>query len=731
MHRRFTLAVFVGAALLFTLEPLTGRLVLPLAGGTPAVWTTCLLFFQAVLLAGYAYAHVISSRCPMRVQAPLHLAVLGVAAVSLPIALGANWLADSQLPVLMLLLQLLKMVGLPFFALSTTAPLMQRWLASAAPHQDPYPLYAASNAGSLLALAAYPFIVEPALGLGAQGRWWAWGYGGYALLIVSCAAMAWRAKSSTRPIERVITQGPWRRWLLLSLAPSSLLMGITTAITTDITPIPLLWVVPLALYLLTFILAFAARPIIPHWLTLRVAPICVLALFFALLTGATSPWTAVLAVNLLAFFFISLACHGELSRLRPPVEGLTGYYLLISVGGVIGGAFNALLAPILFRKIGLAEYPLMLALAVALLPVRPRAKAFEGIPELTGLRSLIYPAVIAGIALGLILGAQHLGWNESLVGSIIFGIPLVLVYFLVDRPRRFAAALLMLWTVSWFYIGETGVPLFRERNFFGIVRVTADLRHDAHVLIHGNTIHGRQNWRDGRGVNEPLAYYTRQGPIGDVFRVTAQRGHPPVAVCGLGAGSVAAYAQPDQPWSFFEIDPAMIQVAQSSSLFSFLADNFPEGRNLSIALGDARIEMARSRSGEFGLIVLDAFSSDSIPVHLLTREALLMYLDKLADNGLLAFHISNRYLDLKPVLAAVAKDLSLSACYRFDEVPPEVAAETGALSSIWVVLARQPGHLDRLSQEPGWRALPPPRAGFRVWTDDFSNLIGVLMWERD
>ncbi len=740
MHRWFTLAVFAGAALLFTVEPLTGRLVLPLAGGTPAVWTTCLLFFQAALLAGYAYAHFIGERLPMRAQIPVHLIVLATAAIALPIFVDRSWFAGTGHPVLTLLPLLAKTVGLPFFALATTAPLMQRWFATVAPTRDPYPLYAASNAGSLLALAAYPFFIEPTLGLVDQGRWWAVGYGVYGLLIVICAMMTLRV-AEPKTITKVLTSrnDPWARWILLSFAPSSLLMGVTTAITTDITPVPLLWIVPLALYLLTFIIAFSARPAVPHWLALRVAPIAALALYFALLTGSTSPWWAILGVHLFGFFAVALACHGELSKLRPPVQGLTRYYLLISVGGVLGGLLNAIIAPVVLQKVGLAEYPLVLALAVGLLPNRPRAKAMAGIPELTGISALTFPVIVGGVAATLILVARffgpaiarYLGSTISLIGGIAFGMPLIMAYFLVDRPRRFATSLGLVWLAGQFHVGQAGQLLFFERNFFGTVRACAENPDGAHILIHGSTIHGRQLWKDGRGVNEPLAYYGRTGPIGDVFRVIEKRGTPNIAACGLGAGSIAAYARPGQAWTFYEIDPAMVHVAQTPELFTFLTDNFPGGRGLRYALGDARLEIAHATDGEFGLIVLDAFSSDSIPVHLLTREAMQMYLDKLSANGLIAVHISNRYLDLKPVLASAARDLNLTARFRFDDVPASVANQKGTISSIWVVLGRTESDLGNLATDVRWERLPALSPSFRTWTDDYSNLLNVFMLDRE
>jgi hypothetical protein len=734
VHRFFTAAVFAGAGLLFTVEPLTGRLVLPLAGGTPAVWTTCLLFFQAALLAGYAYSHFIGDRLPVRAQATLHLAVIAVPAIALPIVVDQSWFVGSGHPALTLLPMLARTVGLPFFALATTAPLMQRWFAAVAPKRDPYPLYAASNAGSLLALAAYPFVIEPALGLVDQGRFWAVGYGVYALLIMACACLVWREPAVTSSRKMTSEAGPWVRWILLSFAPSSLLMGVTTAITTDITPVPLLWVVPLAIYLLTFVLAFAGRPILPHRWICRAAPIAALALLYALLTNATKPWWAILSIHLLAFFLVALACHGELAKLKPPSEGLTRYYLLISVGGVFGGVLNAIVAPVLFQKIGLAEYPLVLALAVGLLPNRPRATVLEGIPELTGAAAFTYPFVVAAITAGVAYAANSLGWGGPLFAGMLFGVPLVLIYLLIDRPVRFGVGLALLTFAGLLFASDGGKVIDFDRNFFGIVKVSEELIHtdskiteQYHRLMHGSTLHGRQKWHDGHGVNEPLSYYGRPGPIGDAFRVAEKKGAKSIAICGLGAGSLAAYATPNQAWTFYEIDPAMVRIANDKRLFTFLSDNFAQTPK--IALGDARLEMASAADGDYDLIVLDAFSSDSIPVHLLTREAIELYLRKLAPNGIVVFHISNRYLDIKPVLSAVADDLHLEIRYRFDEVPSEVADATGRTSSIWVALARNKDSLGSIILN--WSPVSKPPKGFRTWTDDYSNLFGVFIFDRD
>lgn len=748
MIRFFALTVFLSAALVFTVEPLIGKTLLPLAGGTPAVWTTCLLFFQAALLAGYAYAHALTDRLPPKTQVIVHVIVIAIPLALLPFRVDPTWFVGTSMPVASLLMMLAKTVGLSFFALATTAPLIQRWFVTTDPKGDPYPLYAASNAGSLLALAAYPFLIEPGLDLTDQRKYWAIGYALFVVAVAACGGMMWRTASAhvAKKETSKSADDPWLRWLLLSFAPSSLLMSVTTAVTTDIAPVPLLWVVPLALYLLTFIIAFAGRQYIPHKFVVLLAPIASLALFFVIFNKSERPWSLVLTIHLLVFFVISLACHGELARLKPPTERLTNFYLILSAGGMLGGLLNAVIAPVVFQKIGLAEYPLVLSLAVALMPDRPRSTALKGILEPTGIKALTYPMIVGAVTATAVLVARVNNWDDPIVGGILLGVPLIFIYLLVDRPKRFGLATALVWVASLMYIGKSGPTLFFERNFFGIVKVATELGSlrfqkpgpdgkpivDAgdrtHIVVHGSTLHGRQVWKEGKGINEPLSYYGRPGPIGDVFRFLDTKEAKPIAVCGLGAGSLAAYARPKQPWTFYEIDPAIVRIASDPKMFTFLSDNFADKNLLKIELGDARIEMAKAENGKYGLIVLDAFSSDSIPVHLLTREALEMYKQKLAPGGIIAIHISNRYLDLKPVLALAAHDMKMTSRFRDDIVPFDEDKMTGRMSSSWVIMARSIDDLGPLASGGGWKQLPPIKPSFRMWTDDYSNIMTVFQF---
>jgi SAM-dependent methyltransferase len=765
--RLFAATLFVSAVLLFSVQPMVGRMVLPTLGGAPAVWNTCLVFFQAALLAGYLYAHLLA-KAPLRAQAAIHTGTLllavgalsfAAATVGAPLALPPWLLAlvpRETSPVPWLLLALAVTVGLPFFVLSASAPLLQRWFAATADPQarDPYFLYAASNAGSLLALLGYPLVLEPTLGLRRQGWVWAAGCCVLVALVVLCARKVPRAPAggASRDAEPAASAGADRpadiplrtrlRWLALAAVPSSLLLGVTTYLSTDIAPIPLLWVVPLALYLLTFVLVFARRSPIPHRVAVRILPITAMALVLALLVEATEPILAIVALHVVSFVTVSMVCHGELARERPDAAHVTTFYLWLSLGGVVGGLFNALLAPSVFP--GLAEYPIALVAAFLLRPAGDAPGGGPAVQRSPGLRrpavlDFLVPPLLGALALAFVAArpsvvamAGDLGVamerDARVARGILFAVPLFLAYLASRRPRRYGLTLAALLLAAIPVPGIHGRTLHAERNFFGVVRVTDDPHGEFHRLVHGSTIHGRQAWGDPPSI-EPLSYYALSGPIGEVF--VLHRDHPAsqsIAIVGLGAGTLASYAHPDERWTFYEIDPAIERIARDPASFTFLRDAFPDPSRCKVEIGDARLRLADAPDRGFGLIVLDAFNSDAIPVHLMTREALALALRKLAPGGRLAFHISNRYLDLRPVLANLARDAAapLVAWYRDDSDLSDRERERGKLQSAWVVLAARREDLGRLAEPgSGWEALAPdPNAA--VWTDDFSNVLGVF-----
>ncbi len=730
----FSTTLFISAALLFWVQPMVAKLLLPLLGGTPAVWNVCLVFFQALLLVGYAYSHFSSRYLGIRWQAGLHLLLLLMAAFALPMIIpdkAAQSLPTQSNPSLWLFGVLLTVVGLPFFIVATTSPLLQRWFSMTGhpSANDPYFLYSASNLGSLVALLGYPLGVEPNLRLQQQGWAWACGYGILIFLISCCGLTVWnikpRSKSATgpsAPLDRnrsAIISGKSRfRWIAFGFIPSSLMLGVTSYITTDIASIPLLWVIPLALYLLSFTLVFARKPLLPHhWMT-RALPVAAVSLTFVILSNAVDPVWFLLSMHILFFFVACMVCHGRLAQERPSPERLTEFYFWISLGGVLGGGFNALLAPLLFR--GTVEYPLAIALACLAPATLGKATNWKNAVVDFGIALIL---ILGLFTIGVAAAVAVLGLEPGLLSNaLIFAVPTVVCYTFVNRPIRFASAVGALLLSGFIYLEMHGRTLYAGRNFFGISRVTLDPTGTFHRFIHGNTTHGRQ-FIDPKRQCEPLAYYHRTGPVGSLMNgFNAAAISSRVAVIGLGTGSMISYATANQDWTFYEIDPTVIRVAQDSRLFTYLPSCAQVKQH--IIAGDARLRLRDAPDRHYGLIVLDAFSSDAIPVHLLTREALALYLGKLAQGGVLAMHISNRYLDLEPVVADLAKDAGL-ACLAWDDNVEDKA--NGKEPSHWVVIARQAEDLGTTARDKHWLPLAG-RARPEVWTDDFSNILGVFKW---
>jgi hypothetical protein len=715
----YGLTIFLSAFLLFLIQPMFARMALPLLGGSPGVWNTALVFYQAALLAGYSFAHWSTSRLGISRQRWLQLALLIVALFALPIHVALGWSPPSTgNPTGWLLLLLATSVGLPFFAVSTSSPVLQRWFASTShpAARDPYFLYAASNAGSLLALLAYPALVEPGMRLRDQASLWS---GGFAVLIVLFAACAVVSKPAGKkacdneplpaPEVELIPWSRRLRWLTLAAIPASLMTGVTTYLSSDIAAIPLLWVIPLALYLLTFIFAFASRPYLPERRIARAFPILVTGLLVVVTVRASQPLLLLVVLHLAVFFFAAAFCHSRLAADRPSAANLTQFYLWLSLGGVMGGAFNALLAPAIFNSV--AEYPIALVLAcLAAPPLELKTPLRFEIRK-----DLLPPALLgAGSAILMIMGGA-----ASLPNAVLIGLPALGCFLLSRRPLSFGLSMAAVFLSSSLNQGDQGRPLLAERSFFGVHRVTLSPDGRFRQLAHGNTLHGKESLADP-GI--PLTYFYPNGPIGDVL--TGSRRFSTVGVVGLGAGSLAAYAHSGEEWTFYEIDPVVVRIAKDPKYFTFLRDC--KARS-TFVLGDARLSLAGARDGEYELLVLDAYSSDSVPLHLMTREALQLYLRKLAPGGVLAFHISNRHFDLEPVLAALAQSEGLTALVRHEApVPKDVAA--GKTASDWALLARSTGDLREWSRDRRW-APAQPRPGLKVWTDDFASPLPVFTWE--
>jgi hypothetical protein len=945
----FALTLFTSATLLFLIEPMVGKMVTPLLGGTPAVWNTCMVFFQALLLAGYAYAHATTAWLGSRKQALLHLAVLVLPAASLalyPLRVSPGAVAVSgENPIPALLLILFLSVGVPFFVVSATAPLLQNWFSSTAhpAARDPYFLYGASNLGSMLALLGYPTVVEPNLRLDWQRWGWCAGYAVLALMTAGCAVFLWRAapagtaapppngkdataakagkrrgrseRVTTAPQvtgvtaeapspddERPVTLGRRLRWLVLAAVPSSLMLGVTTYMTTDIAAIPLLWVLPLAIYLLTFILVFARisprgqavgvwlglglvlwglGAALPELLNLtedrqeNVRSLITFSCVILFLLGALIPWkvrdpnlihrvmtlampllvllllflmlseirkfaiTHLIALHLATLFAVAMVCHGELARDRPAPRHLTEYFLWMSAGGVVGGLFNALVAPLVFN--GIVEYQLALVVACLLVPpLGPERESRWAVPADIGLvvlfllvggfllgmrlhdgtmdlsaltpRSIYWmlgallagllaalahvlrsndrpaalyldvalPLALGGLVVGLYWGLPSQAVGHRLISfadllgarvyvlrqALTFGVPVVLCYTFIERPVRFGLSVGALALAAAFcdQVDNRSVVL-QKRSFFGVLKVEEGEEPAGAVelpyrrLMHGTTMHGKQFLVEELK-DIPSTYYHYTGPVGELFAAYNTDERRPFAVIGLGTGTMACYARKGQHVTFYDIDPVVRGISYDTDrYFTYVQDARDRGADIGLVMGDARLTLERQQlpdDEKYAILVVDAFSSDAIPIHLITWEALQMYWGKMRPDGIVFFHISNRYLDLQPVLANFAAKGDLDGLVMSDDDD----SAPGKARSTWVALARkpepgQPGHLDRLMSperlersmgvrdwasvrrkllaagmmhgrlKATWEPLKPePAVG--VWTDDYSNLWSVF-----
>lgn len=787
----FASTLFVSATLLFLIQPMVAKMILPRFGGAPAVWNTCMVFYQAVLLLGYLYAHLTSTWLGVRRQAAVHVGLLLLPLLSLPIAVADHWtMPVEENPIPWVLALLVVSVGLPFFVVSSSAPLLQRWFAGTGhpSAQDPYYLYAASNLGSMLALLGYPLLIEPYSRLRTQGWVWAAGYGVLLAMTALCAGVVWRVKPAApnpkgkggKARAREMEHGtvPNRqtriRWVALAFAPSSLMLGVTTYLSIDLTPFPLLWVIPLALYLLTFILVFARLPAWVHKAMCWGLPPAILLQTYLMATSFTQDLGIVIPIHLTTFFIAAMVCHGELAKARPPARYLTEFYLWMSFGGVLGGLFNGLFAPWILPAIGwylaqginhviggelnaffqgVVEYSLTLMLVCFLMPPlrpdkhRPWSRTLDfALPVLLGLFAFDFfirweePSSQPFLQW---LGTQFQGSGRSgglartgpqvtTVRQILqWAFPIAACFAFFGRPLRFGLGVGALFLAAFLYTAYAVRYVYQERSFFGVLRVESLNDGRLAKLSHGITLHGAQ-WRaDEPHVRLlPLLYYFPTGPIGQVFAAMDRKeATPPLAFIGLGAGTLATYAKPKQEVTFFDIDPAVVRIAQNPAYFTYLAE-CPAGMPR-IVLGDARLSMTQEPDGHYGLIVVDAFSSDAIPMHLITQEAVQLFMDKLAPEGILAYHISNKYLNLEPVLAAIARAEGLACLVQRESDtggnPEEL--KRGKLISDWVLLARQKKDFGELASDTRWRG-SVVKPNVPVWTDDFSNVLSVTHWWR-
>jgi len=665
--------------------------------------------------------------------------LLLLAALLLPFALSRDYLQSLPTqtdPTFWLLGILIPVVGLPFFFVSTNSPLLQKWfsLTRHPKARDPYFLFAAGNLGSFAALLGFPLVLEPNFSLDKQCELWALGFLALAILMGMCVFVVWRtvAISQEATDQSLLVQeskegigaGMTQRldvrrrllWVALSFVPSSLVLGVTAHISTDIAAVPLLWVIPLALYLLSFVLVFSRKQVIRHRWIGRLFPGAALILTFVYLSGALEPAWFLISLHLVFFFMAAMVCHGRLADDRPTVCHLVEYYLCIALGGMLGGLFNALIVPNIFDSI--VEYPLALVLACLMLSEQEDGRDSPW----KGRLDVAVPILIGVATIVLARLAPH--WEMSTVEELatVFGIPIMATYLARHRPFRLGLAVGAIMLGSHFYPGHHGELLHQERNFFGVLRVSISPSGNIRQLYHGNTVHGKQFVSQERQC-EPLGYYHRQGPLGDIFKIY-DSGMPKSAVAGigLGTGAMACYGSPDQEWTFYEINPAVLRLARDEDYFTYLTKCKKQA--IRVVLGDARLKLEAAPDGRYGLIVLDAFSSDAIPVHLITEEAIHLYLTKLAPGGILGFHISNRNLNLQLVLAGALKNNNLIGYVADDR---ESDAVNGKDPSLWVVMARENAALGILEENHRW--IPMGQESPSVtWTDDFSDIMSVFKW---
>ena len=730
----FGVSIFTSAYLLFLVEPMIAKMILPLAGGSPAVWTTSVLFFQSVLLVGYGYSHWLSMKLQWKWQAALHGALLLAPLPLLPIHLIPGWNPPSSNPAAWLVLVLSVAVGLPFLVLSTTSPLIQYWFSRTTHPQasDPYFLYRASNLGSALGLLSYPFLIEPWIGLRAQAQMWRVGYIGF-LLVVAAALVALRRARTVNPTPDAAELGDaipitWKRrgrWVLLATVPSTWMLAATSYFTTVVRPMPLLWVIPLTLYLLSFVVVFARRTLVPRqWLS-RIFPFYALPLLGIVLLDGGGPFWFLAALHFGAFFLAALLCHGELAGDRPHRRQLTEFYWWLGVGGAAGGLMVAVIAPRFFNDF--YEYPLAIAAAALLRPARApggdrRARVLDfALPA--GLAAAMLAVVGALTLSGALDRLNRVEVTAVATGAdlvrvlIVLAIPAAVSAAFIRRPTRFGLAITAMFLLGLLPIGSLAA-VYQQRDFFGVHKVVSDPSSGEHALIDGGTIHGLE-FMKGRLRDTPVAYYSPAGPLGDFFKSkSAVDAGWNVGVIGLGTGEIACYAKPQQTWTFYEIDPAVVQIARNPSLFTFLRDCTTRAN---VVLGDGRLTIAQAPDHSYDLIVLDAFGSDAIPVHLLTREALSLYAKKLKPGGAILFNVSNRYVGLAPILAREAGSLSMVSLERIDGQGDPAA---GKFPSDWVATALTNDDLGDLGSRPGWRPLhPDPHTP--LWTDDFNDVLSV------
>ena len=728
----YTASIFVSALLLFSVQPLFTKMVLPRLGGSPAVWSVAMVFFQSLLLGGYAYAHFLMQLRNRMIPIVVHLVLLVVALLTLPLSIAGGWGDPPASGYAFWLLGLFAVsIGLPFFALAANNPMLQAWFVRTGHPDgpDPYFLYASSNIGSFLALLSYPVLLEPMFTLRTQNMIWTGFYGLLILLIATCGVLLLRSPASAAVdvlAEHSDTPAPnWilrARWIFLAAVPSGLLIAVTAHISTDVAAAPLMWVLPLSLYLLTWVLVFQSRPLLPHRWMLLLQPLAIAGVIVLLAIGGEQNLLLTLGGHLLCFFIIAMACHGELARTRPAARYLTGFYVALSFGGMLGGLFAGLIAPFAFSWI--AEYPILLAMAAL---CRPPSGA-ERVPRW----NFWYWPFLAVCALALIAPSWSDGtimnWLDDhrvpVIGGVAVVSALLALALNASRWKIFATVAVALVLIRVYPFDDGRVETVR--SFFGVHKILVTRNGQYHVLMHGTTIHGAQKFLNDDGTPitgrpEPISYYHRDGGIGRAITAIRERKGGPlrVAVIGLGSGTLACASAPGETWKFFEIDQSMVDTASDPKYFTYIKNCEP---NLKPVMGDARLTFAREPDGIYDMIIVDAYSSDAIPIHLATQQAMKIYKDRLAPQGVVVMHVSNRHLELESVVVGIAAANGMKS-WVYDEDSNRDSEYIFATDV--VVSARAEADVGKLASSDVWEKTDPDKKQ-RVWTDDYSNVLGAV-----
>jgi hypothetical protein len=747
----YGLAIFTGSFLLFLIQPMVGKILLPVLGGAPAVWTTCMLFFQAALLAGYLYADKAIKKLGCEKQSVIHLMLMVLGFITLPLDIEfVNLNQASQQPVSWLFARLTLSIGFLFFLIAANAPMLQRWYSQTGQKDsdDPYFLYSASNAGSLLALLAYPFLFEPFSNLTTHKMVWSAIYVLQVIFVFFAAYILWEkaiiASARTR-LEDEIQAGMlnWKsifKWILWGFIPCSAMLAVTTHIATDIASGPMLWIFPLSIYLISFILVFAGNPrfrdICWDRQMLPMAALTAIMYFFSL----NQPVWFVIPLHLYFLFTICMAFHGRLAIDRPVPALLNSFYVWMSVGGILGGIFNGIIAPHVFNT--QLEYILTAVIAVFSATF---AYATNEDEEFSSWHEAFVFTVICLVLLTFAkfneLSADKLfSWLGFMATLSVF-----IIVHLFYRFRKAAGILFALGVLlSLNHLTSNSRIIKIDRSFFGIHKITRistdgvtcdpDLKIDGvedifHCLSHGTTLHGVERKVDVRPIF-PLSYYSREGPVGDVFRTgLINRRAEKVGIVGLGCGTIAWYGRSWQQFDFYEIDPMVVSIASNPEYFTYLSRSKAKIRMI---VGDARVKLRQAPDHEYDMLILDAYSSDSVPVHLLTLEAFAMYKRKIKPDGLIVLHISNRYFKLSPVVARILSQLQLHSLEKFDD-PKNYSLkydwydEIQLSKSFWVAASPDLQRVSQLKIFPGWKSMKINHA-YSIWTDDYANLLQVYNW---